>query len=48
MKKNQTKKRIKARRLWNRNPKTRVKESEKEYKRPRAKQETKKVVKESI
>lgn len=48
MKKNRTKKRIKVRRVWNINPKTRVKEDKKIYKRPKSKRDLKNIVKETL
>lgn len=47
-KKSDGKKRIKARRHWSINPKTRIKEDNKKYKRPKSKDDLKNILKEIL
>lgn len=47
-KKSGGKKRIKMRRLWNINPKTKIKENEKKYKRPKSKKDMKDILMKEI
>ncbi len=47
-KKSGRKKRIKVRRLWKINPKTKVKEDKKIYKRPKSKDDLKNILKETL